>query len=155
MSSDKRARSSTLILLVLIVIVVATSCVGPSRTQSDYERKVANTAQAVVSSIESALRTVEVAADQLAPSRYVSLHLSETEEGVSAVETGFGAVQPPDPHLDELRAEVLTVIGQASDVLEELRIAAYRGQLDLLPELAGGLKEPLKRLRGFMEIAPT
>jgi len=109
----------------------------------------------LVSAVESALLTVEVASDGRAPGPYVSLRLSESEETAASVETSFGAVQPPDPDLDRLRTETLKVIGDAADVLEELRIAAYRNELHRLSEIAEGLEDPLAELRRLTEIAPT
>lgn len=143
------------LVLMVIPLLASGGCVGPSRTTSDYQRKVANSAEAVISAVESALMTVEVAADGRAPAPYVSLRLSESEETSASVETAFGAVQPPDPELDDLRTETLTVIGEASDVLEELRLAAYRAELHRLPEIAEKLDSPLAELRRLMEIAPT
>lgn len=140
---------------LMVLAVLQGACVGPSRTTEDYERKVANTAQAIVSAVESALLTVEVASDGRAPSPYVSLRLSESEEAVSSVETAFGAVQPPDPELDELRTRTLRLVGEISNVLEELRITAYRAELQQLPEIAERLEQPLRELQRLMEIAPT
>lgn len=139
----------------VVAAVLTAGCVGPSRTASDYQRKAANSAEAAVSAIESALLTVEVARDGRAPAPYVSLQLSESEESVASVETAFGAVQPPGGALDDLRSETLTALGDASDVLEELRIAAYRAELHRLHEIARELEDPLGRLRRLMEIAPT
>lgn len=151
-SKDTSRRTSLLVMLVPLLLSAA--CVGPSRTTSDYQWKVANSAEAVVSAVESALLTVEVAEDGRAPAPYVSLRLSESEETASSVETGFGAVQPPDPALDDLRSKTLTVIAEASDVLEELRLAAYRAELHRLPEIARKLERPLSELRRLMEITP-
>jgi hypothetical protein len=137
------------------LFLVGSACVGPSRTRTDYERKVANNAEAVVSSIESALLIVETTRADKSPGPYVSLHLSEVEESAHAVETALGAVQPPDPALDSLRSEALTTIGDAADVLEELRLAAYRSELHRLPDIARDLQEPLEHLERLMEIAPT
>ncbi len=142
-------------MALVLAALVSTACVGPSRTTADYERKVANTAEAAASAVESALLTVDAAADGRAPAPYVSLRLSEDEETVASVETAFRAVQPPDSDLDDLRSETLRVVGDASDALEELRLASYRGELHRLPGLARKLHEPLDHLRRLMEIAPT
>lgn len=150
MSGARASRSAAVVAGLLSL-----SCVSPSGSVEDYERKVANTAEAAASAVESALLTVEAASDGRAPSRYVSLRLSEDEETVASVETAFGAVQPPDPRLDDLRAVTLTVLADASEVVEELRIEAYRGDLHRLPALARKLHDPLQRLRRLMEIAPT
>ncbi len=155
--SDVLAMMRRLRVIVVLCLIVGTiaACVGPSRTGDDYRRKVANSAEAVVSAIESALLTVDTTEANKAPPPYVSLRLSESEESAHAVETTLGTVQPPDPSLDELRKEALSVIGDAADVLEELRLAAYRSERERLPEIARDLQEPLARLRELMEIAPT
>lgn len=145
----------TLLLPIVVLTSVTSACVGPSRSTADYERKVANSAEAVVSAVESAKMTADVAQDGRAPAPYVSLRLSESEEAVASVETALGAVQPPERKLDDLRSETLTVIGDVSDVLEELRVASYRGELDRLPEIATQLEEPLDHLRRLMKIAPS
>lgn len=148
-----RATPRAAVAVVLALVVPA--CVGPSRTKEDYERKAANSAEAMVSVIESALMTADLAGDGRAPAPYVSLRLSESEDDAASIETAFGAAQPPDPHLDGLRMEILTAIGKASDVVEELRLASYRGELERLPEIARHLEDPLHHLRRLMEIAPT
>jgi hypothetical protein len=135
-----------------LVMSLTVSCVGPSRTIEDYRRKVAQSAEVVLSAVESARLTVQVAEDGRAPGPYVSLRLSESEETVSSVETALGAVQPPDPELDALRRKTLSEIGHVSEVLEELRLAAYRGRLRGLSEIAAGLDAPASELRGLMEL---
>ncbi len=140
---------------VVAALCLTPACVGPSRTSADYERKVANSAEAVISAVESALLTVELAADGRAPAPYISLRLSESEETAASVETSFGSVQPPHPALDALRSETLGVIGDVSDVLEELRLAAYRAELHRLQAIAAKLEQPVGQLRRLMEIAPT
>ncbi len=134
-----------------IAMTVAASCVGPSRTIHDYKRKVANSAEAVVSAIESALLTVQVADDGRAPAPYVSLRLSESEEAVASVESSLSAVQPPHHRSDDLRSEALALIGEASDVLQELRVASYRGELQRMPATAQRLAQPLAGLRRLMK----
>jgi hypothetical protein len=153
--AKRSARWRSRHLVGVLLLLIGTACVGPSRTQRDYERKVANSAEAMVSSVQSALLIVETTRGDKSPGPYVSLHLSELEESAHAVETALGAVQPPDPALDELREEALTTIGDAGDVLEELRLAAYRSELHRLPEIARGLQEPLRHLERLTEIAPT
>lgn len=142
-------------LVVAVLAIASGACVGPSRTQSDYERKIANSAEAAVSTIESARLTVATVQAAKSPPRYIALRLSESEETAHAVETALGSVQPPDAGLDDLRTQALTALSDAADVLEELRIAAYRGELERLPGIAKGLEDPLARLRELMEIAPT
>lgn len=134
-------------------MTVMPACVGPSRTDADFRRKAANSAEAMLSSIRAARLTVE-AADR-APAPYVSLRLSESEATADSVITSFASVQPPSASADRLRSELLRQMHAASTVLAELRIAAYRGELDRLEDIAEPLSGIDRRLLRFMKIAPT
>jgi hypothetical protein len=144
-----------LLLFGLTAAVVFGACVGPSRTDRDYRRKVANTAEAVISAVESARLTADLATAGRAPAPYVALRLSESEESAAAVETGFAAVQPPNRELDDLRTETLDAVGAATEVLARLRIAAYRGELHELREIALELEGPVGRLRDLTKVATS
>ena len=144
-----------MVALAVLLALVASGCVGPSRTDADYRRKAANAAEAMVSIAESTRLTVEVASDGRGPGPYVSLRMREAETSADGVIASFAAVQPPSTSADRVREELLRVLEDTSSVVADLRIAAYRNELDRLPELAEPLEELVPRLEHFMEIAPT
>jgi hypothetical protein len=63
----------------------------------------------------------------------------------------FAAIQPPDQRADELRGRLDDLLTQATGTLAELRIAARRGRLADLPELAEPLPEVAEELDDFAE----
>lgn len=151
----ERARRASTIAWAAVLVAAGAACVGPSRTDDDYRRKAAESAQAMASAVETARLATELAARGRAPPPYVSVVMQESESAGHSIATGFGVVQPPTDRARRLRRDALDLFGRVNAVLGELRIAAYRGELGDLPRIA----EPLERLGGelrrLMEPAPT
>ncbi|OKJ94501.1 hypothetical protein AMK26_32225 [Streptomyces sp. CB03234] len=130
-------------------------CVSSSRTEGDYREKVANTAQAVRSSIETARLLAGAAGEGKAPGPYTSRTLSQLESAVGSVSTQFGSVQPPTREATALRGDVISLLDEVQGVLSQLRIAARQSRLQVLPRLAKPLPGLSERLRRFEELVPT
>jgi hypothetical protein len=127
-------------LVVLAVLLGTTACVGPSRTDGDFELKAGNTAKAVRSSLQTALLAAEAAGNGKATANYVSVILGEAETDASAAQATFDSYQPPSAAADKLRKDVDDTLSDAIDGLTALRITARRGQLDRLPKIARELE---------------
>jgi hypothetical protein len=121
--------------------------VGPARSFGSYEGKAAATAKDMVSTVNAARLTVASAAQARAFAPYVSVALSDAEDDGSAIQGAFDSIQPPDEASDRLRRELDRLLTPAVSALSELRIAARRGELARLPDLA----VPLTRLAGRLE----
>jgi hypothetical protein len=137
----------------LVMAFAAMSCVAPAVTEEDYRDDVSSTASAMASVAESALLTVDVGARGAAPRAYLSLRLTESERDARSITTAFGSVQPPSPALDRLRAAILDRLDLVATLIEELRIAARRGELTRLPEIARPLGRATVELRRIAEQA--
>jgi hypothetical protein len=125
---------------LLVAAVLTAGCVGPSRTDADFELKAGNTAKAVRSALQTALLAADGAGDGKLPSNYVSVVLGEAELDASAAQATFESYQPPSAAADKLRGDVDDLLGDAVDGLVALRITARRGQLDRLPRIAAQLR---------------
>lgn len=132
-----RSTPSGLAVLGAVVAAVAVSCAGPARTVSSFNHKAVATAEQARSSIE----TVEVVVDSQRrhglPAGYVSVAVAEAEDDASSALSGFESVQPPSTRSDQVRKRTTDVVGDAVDLLAEVRIRARRGQslVGFLPEL--------------------
>jgi alkanesulfonate monooxygenase SsuD/methylene tetrahydromethanopterin reductase-like flavin-dependent oxidoreductase (luciferase family) len=126
-------------LLAAVVLVGATGCVGPSRTDGDFELKAGNTAKAVGSALGTARLAADAAGHGKATANYVSVVLGEAEDDASAAQATFDSYQPPSAAADKLRGDVDDTLTKAIDGLSALRITARRGQLDRLPKIAAEL----------------
>lgn len=122
-----------------LLILSTAACVGPSRTDGDFELKAGNTAKAVASALGTARLAADAAGDGKATANYVSVILGEAEEDASAAQATFDSYQPPSAAADKLRSDVDRTLAYAIDGLTAMRITARRGQLDRLPEIAAQL----------------
>lgn len=138
-------------LLALLVLLALAGCMTPSRTDRDFELKAGSSAQAVASSVATALLGVEAARRHHATGNYLSVLLGNAEKDASSVQSQFDSVQPPSVKADAMRSRLDDLLGQAVTGLSQLRITARRGQLDRLPEVARPLRDVHERLRALAE----
>ncbi|WP_461088060.1 hypothetical protein [Streptomyces deserti] len=144
-------RPARLASLVLSLLVALCACVGPSWSDTDYEEKVANTAEAARSAVQTARLVVEAAEEGKAPGPYTARALSDAETAVTSIATHIGAVQPPTTHANALRSRVTSLLTECRTALAELRIAARDGRFDELARLA----EPLPSSDWFWYGSPS
>jgi hypothetical protein len=127
------------LLAVTAALVTCSACVGPSRTDRDFELKAGSTAKAVASALATARLVADAAGDGKATGNYASVAIGEAEQDASAAEATFASYQPPSAHADEIRKNVDDLVGEAIDGIVALRITVRRGQLDRLPRIADQL----------------
>ena len=109
------------------------------------------TAETVASAVETARLAVQAGSQDKAFGRYLAQVLADASEDADAAQGTFDAIQPPDGRADELRDHLDELLGQATDTLAELRIAARRGQTAELAEPATPLTGLADRLHQFAE----
>jgi hypothetical protein len=127
---------SAVIVVVACALFIGLHPISPARTFDAYEHKAKDTAESVLSSVQTARLAARLASrgDLFGP--YTSVVLSESEKGIGAAQSVFESVQPPDRHSDRLRAELGKLLSEASDIVSELRIDARRGDLGALADEA-------------------
>jgi hypothetical protein len=133
------------------LLVVAAACTGPVRSFGVYEAKAGRTAETVASAAQTALLAADAGGDGKAFGRYLTQVLVESERDADAAQGTFDAIQPPDRRADELRDRLDELLTEATSTLAELRIAARRGRIAELPELARPLAKVAERLDAFAE----
>jgi ABC-type transporter Mla subunit MlaD len=129
--------------------MAASGCVGPARTEGDFARKASTSAKSVRSAVETARVGADLAKRGKGFSTYLSVLLSEAEEDASKVQSAFDSIDPPNRVADRQRAELDDLMQQTASVLADLRIAARRGQLERLPDIAQPLPDLSDRLQRF------
>ena len=133
------------------VLLLAGACTGPVRSSEVYESKAGQTAETAASAVQTALLAVDAAKGSKAFGRYLTQVLVEAEEDAGAAQGVFDGIQPPDRQADELRGRLDELLTEATGTLAELRIAARRGELAELPELAAPLTKVAGQLHAFAE----
>jgi hypothetical protein len=136
-------------ILTLVAALAAAGCIAPARTFEAFEHKAADTAEAAVSALRTAVLASRVAAEGGSFPPTVSIVLSEAEGEAIGARDAFVSIQPPDARSDRLRDELVRILDEAVGGLADLRIAARRAELDVLPELAAPLGDLADRLERF------
>jgi hypothetical protein len=124
---------------------------GPGPFHQRLRVKAGATAETVASAVETARLAVQAGRQDKAFGRYLAQVLADASEDADAAQGTFDAIQPPDGRADELRDHLDELLGQATDTLAELRIAARRGQTAELAEPATPLAGLADRLHQFAE----
>jgi hypothetical protein len=138
------------VLAVLASVAIGTiGCVAPAGSFDAYEDKAADTAESVLSAVETARLAAIAAGEGDAQTQYLSVVLAEAEGDASSARSRFESIQPPDPRSDRLRAQLDGVLDRAVDGLSRLRIWVRRGAVARLPALARPLAGVSRELDTF------
>ncbi len=146
----RKAAAISIVVLAAVVLWLGVRPGTPARTYDAYERKAKDTAESILSSVETARLVARVATDGDAFGPYVSVMLSESETAVGDASASFAGLQPPDARADRLRADLTEIASQADDIVSELRIDARRGMLNGLARTARPLADVSARLERFI-----
>jgi hypothetical protein len=144
------AGSSLRSVWVLMALFVA-GCVGPARTFDVYEGKAENSVAQSLSAVRTAEAAIETAICDRSFASSVSITIQDASETIDGSQSAFASIQPPDQASDALRARVLPVLSDASDVVANARIAARRGDLSSLAQLRQPLSEVSGRLNRLLK----
>ena len=141
--------------VLLLAIVVSSACVshpvGPARTFGKYEGKARTTAESALSEVQTARLVAHTAARGRAFGPYTGLGLSDAEESLGGLASTCGSIQPPDERADEVRDDLGSIIGDAEDHVADVRIAARRGALTRLADVAAPLDDDISALESFLK----
>ena len=151
--SDLRSRTRT--ALAVLALAILSSCAaittGPARTSTTYQHKAATTAQAASSAVATTMLAAEAAADGKAFDPYLSVLVSNAEDALGTAATTFEGIQPPSVESDALRAELVELLGTASDDVAATRIAVRRGDHAKAAEMIEALRSDVEALTAFAE----
>ena len=130
----------------LALALLLGACVGPARTSDAYAGKASTSLQDSRSAVETARLAVDAAEGDRATGPYLSVLLADAEEQAASVQTTFASIQPPNEESDRLREEVDALLGEATSLLADLRIAARRGDTAGLVEKRAELENLSRRI---------
>jgi hypothetical protein len=153
-SHPRRAIAFGVIGLMLLTGLAARMVphpVGPARTDEKYVGKAVTTARAAQSDVATVLLVSDTASRGDAFGPYTALMVSDAEEALSGVQGTFDSIQPPSTAADDTRNELDAMLSEALGHVSEVRIAARRGELTDLAQIARPLRTDARRLDAFVE----
>ena len=133
------------------ILLLCAACVGPARSYGVYESRAAQSADAARSAVQTARAGIEDAAQGDAFAAYVSALLSDAEDTASTAEGHFASIQPPDAASDQLRSDLLPMLQNATNEIEQARIAARRDDVRALVSLDQPLASVNDALASFLD----
>ena len=142
-------RAGTATGIAALAALLLAGCVSPSRTDDDYERKAANTAEAVASSVGTVLAGADAARRGNVFGPYLSRLVAEAEEDARSAQESFDVVQPPSERSDALHDHLDELLQEALDLLREARVAVRRGDLARVVGLRAALRTSADELSAF------
>jgi hypothetical protein len=138
----------------LLVLLLAVACATPQHSSHDYQGAARKTAQAVASSVATAV--LGASQHDRASGAYLTTLIESAEKDALKEQGKFDALQPPDgPRDDRIRTALDDLAGDATVGLARMRIACHRGDLDALPGLADELRPTLVGLRDLADRLPS
>lgn len=147
-------RAHRLVAVAVLAAAATTSaCAGSSRSDDDFRHKAANTAESMQGLIGTVQVAVSAAARDRVPGPYLSVTLAEADDDASSVADQFDSRQPPSADADALRDRLDRLLQQTVSVLDDLRIAVRRGDIDELASIAKPLDELDARLQAITDLA--
>jgi hypothetical protein len=127
-------------ILIVLVLGSAPACVAPAFNSSQYQSKVAKTADEAASALETARLATSSAVRHGLYDPPIDVSLSDAEDIIGTVSGTFASVQPPNDQADVLRTELLALLEKAGSVVERARVAFRRGaKADAASALYGAL----------------
>lgn len=143
----RRGRGAALVLLIGMLLLTLTGCVGNARTTGAYRGKAHLSAEAAISSLETALLAVQTSAKGNLFGSVLEVTLSQAEDDFGSVQQQFDSIQPPNTsEADKLRSRLDDLLTRGASTLADLRIAARRDQQDLMVHTAQDVQPLVDKL---------
>lgn len=133
-------------LLALGVVLVLGGCIAPALDRGAFEQNAKSALESALSETSTAQIAVDVLLSGNATNAYADTVVTDSEKAMGGIQTSFGVVDPPTPTQDELRDQVLALLGEADDALAHARIAVRRGDVSSLTDARQELEDASARL---------
>lgn len=136
-------------ILVALAVAAGPGCVAPAFNLSQYQAKVAKTADEAASALETARLATNAAVRHGLYDSPIEVSLEDSEDIIGSISGTFASVQPPNAKADALRDQLLVLLEQASSVVERARIAFRRGEKTEAASALDGAQPIVDRLRAI------
>ena len=135
----------------LLAAVCVPHPVGAAQSYGKYEGKAVTTAKSALSDVATVQLAARTASEGRSFGPYVSVVISDAEEGLSKVQGTFDSIQPPNEQADKLQSELDQLLSDAVQHVRDVRVAVRRGELNALAKTAAPLAKDARKLQRFQE----
>jgi hypothetical protein len=134
------------------VVVLSGMLVGCDAPSPDAGAYLQNADSALSSAVSEARTAAVVLANSLSDNTttsYANTAITDSESAIGPIEDSFGNVDPPDARSDELRDQVMSMLGDTADACASARIAVRRGDREEMRATAAALRTLADRMERF------
>lgn len=146
MRPDSPRRSTLAVVLLLALTLLAAGCTTASPSPSAYQERTKLAVTDAISHVATAQKVLEATRDGKVLDTYALATVRASDDTLNTAVGAYLELYPPDP-ADRLFTRASTLLGKATDLVTESRIALYRDDRADLPRLI----EELKRLTDKLE----
>ena len=125
-ASPRRAVPARMLVTVCCAALALTGCVPSEPSEADWRATARQTLEDTTSEVESVALVLDLESRDRLPGRSARVAAVESEESLATVEQTFTSQQPPSGN-DRQDTEVNDVLGRATDLVREARIALTAG----------------------------
>jgi hypothetical protein len=101
-------------------------CVLPARDSGAFEANAEAALSSAVSEARTGAVVLKARLDGKVTNAYADTVITDNESAIGPIEDSFGNVDPPRPADDQLRDEVMSLLGDTADVFAAARISVRR-----------------------------
>lgn len=101
-------------------------CVAPARDDAAYQEDASQSLQSATSAVRSAELALQSWLDGRMPGTSADVVVTDAEGALGPINVAFGGVDPPSRDSDQVRSNVVKLLGDAEDALAQSRIAVRR-----------------------------
>jgi hypothetical protein len=152
---DRGLRDRVVVMMLTVVasLLLSGCFLTPAVNQGDYRNKAGNSAEAMVSIVNSAMLAVELELQGRSTATVTNDLVSSSEMDASSVITAFDSRQPPDAGSVNLMKRVDGPLQTASSDLTALRIAVREDNAAEIRSDVRALRAPLSKLNQLEELS--
>ena len=129
------------VVTVALLVVPLGACVAPSADSGSFEANAEAALSSAVSEARTAALVLQARLDGNVTNHYADTVVTDGEMALGPIEDSFGDVDPPDPRDDDLRDQVMSMLGDTSDAFAAARIAVRRDDAGQMRATASELAE--------------
>jgi hypothetical protein len=108
---------------LVLGILASPGCAPPPSSDSAFRSEAQQSAEAMVSELRTTLVATQTQLDDNAWWRYTDVVVTEAETAAGTIEETFTSLQPPSHGIEPLYDETSRSLGDAADLLTEMRVA--------------------------------
>jgi hypothetical protein len=136
----------TRLAALALVLSAVVACAGPTLDDEDMRSQASRSAGSAVSALQTMRLAVLAQLDGKAWWRFTDVVVTDVETTVSTIESTLASRQPPSADTAPVAKTVVDVLGSASDVTREVRIATRDHDDARLRQLLPSLQKVSTRL---------